>query len=133
MGRPVVTLVVLEGEYAVCRLKPDSARPSWLPTTGFLSITHTAEEQSIVCLEAVVPANVQSERGFCILKIEGRLDFSLTGILLAVAAPLADAGISIFALSTFDTDYIMVRSHELHKAVAMLEAAGHRIRISSMG
>ncbi len=134
MGAPAaLPLAVLDGAYAVCRLPAQAEVPAWVPTTGFVSVTHTAEELSIVCAETAVPAEVRSERGFSILKIEGPLDFALTGILVDVASPLADAGISIFALSTFDTDYIMVRSHDLVAAVAVLEAAGHRIHAQSLG
>jgi len=122
-----LTLAIVGNEYAVCRLAPDAGVPSWVPSAGFVSTTRTAEELSIVCEEIFLPADVRAERGFRILKIEGPLNFSLTGILLAVASPLADAGISIFALSTFDTDYVLVPSANLEKAVAALEAAGHLI------
>lgn len=127
MNTARLTLAIMENAYAVCRFQPDAADPSWVPASGFISVTRTQEELSIVCLEDSVPADIQAERGFRILKIEGPLDFSLTGILLAVAGPLADAKISIFALSTFDTDYVLVPSADLEKAVAALEAAGHRI------
>lgn len=125
--KPILPLSVLEGNYAVCRLAPEAVAPSWLPSDGFVSVTRTAEELSIVCLKDAVPASVRAERGFRILKIEGPLDFALTGILLAVASPLAAAGISIFALSTYDTDYVLIPSDDLDQAVAALRDAGHRI------
>lgn len=127
MNNVRLTLSILSGEYGVCRLAPDAAIPSWVPATGFVSITRTAEELSIVCEEIALPADVRSEPGFSMLKIEGPLDFSLTGILMAAAGPLADAEIPIFAISTFDTDYVLVPSASLEKAFAALEAAGHRI------
>lgn len=123
-----LTLAVLDNLYSVCRLAPEAGIPNWVPATGFGSVTRTAEELSVVCPSDAVPDNVEAERDFQILKIEGPLDFSLTGILLAVAGPLADAGISIFALSTFDTDYVLVRNKDLGNTLSVLEAAGHTIR-----
>ena len=122
-----LTLSIVDGEYAVGRMEPDASVPDWLPATGFVSVTRTAQELSIVCIANAVPAGERAERGFCLLKIEGPLDFYLTGILSTVAGPLADAAIPIFALSTFDTDYVLVLSKDLQQAVTALEAAGHRM------
>ena len=110
-----MTLSVLDDSFSVCRLAPDAGIPLWVPTKGFVSVTRTAEELSIVCQSDVVPDSVRTERGFRVLKIEGPFDFSLTGILLAVIGPLADVGISIFALSTYDTDYVLVKKKDLNK------------------
>ena len=99
-----------------------------MPTKGLVSITRTADELSIVCPSEAVPDTVRTERGFCVLKIEGPFDFSLTGILLAVIEPLADVGISIFALSTYDTDYVLVKKKDLNQAVSVLSAFGHTFR-----
>jgi len=120
-----VTLSVLEDTFSVCRLAPDAGIPRWVPTKGLVSITRTAEELSIVCQSEAVPDGVRSERGFRVLKIEGPFDFSLTGILLAVIGPLGDAGISIFAVSTYDTDYVLVKKNDLTTAVSVLQASGH--------
>jgi len=92
---------------------------------GFVSVTRTADELSVVCPGEAVPSSVRAEHGFRVLKIDGPLDFSLTGILAAVAGPLADAGISIFAVSTYDTDYVLVKAKDLNQAVAVLQAGGH--------
>lgn len=81
----------------------------------------------MVCAQANVPANVKCERDWRALKIEGQLDFALTGILASIATPLADAGISIFALSTFDTDYVLVKTEKLQQAINVLQSAGHQI------
>ena len=123
-----LTLSVLEDSYSVCRLAPDAGIPLWVPTKGFVSVTRTAEELSIVCQSDAVPDSVRTERGFRVLKIEGPFDFSLTGILLAVIGPLADAGISIFAVSTYDTDYVLVKKNDLKQAVSVLQASGHTFR-----
>ena len=123
-----VTLSVLEESFSVCRLAPDADIPSWVPTKGLVSITRTADELSIVCQSHAVPDSVRTERGFRVLKIEGPFDFSLTGILLAVIGPLADAGVSIFAVSTYDTDYVLVKKKDLNQAVSVLSACGHTVR-----
>ena len=123
-----LTLSVLEDSFSVCRLAPDAGIPRWVPTKGFVSVTRTAEELSIVCQSDAVPDGVRTERDFRVLKIEGPFDFSLTGILLAVIEPLADVGISIFALSTYDTDYVLVKKEDLNQAVSVLSAFGHSFR-----
>ena len=123
-----VTLSVLDESFSVCRLAADADIPSWVPGKGFVSVTRTAEELSIVCPSDAVPDSVRTECGFCVLKIEGPFDFSLTGILLAVIGPLGDAGISIFAVSTYDTDYVLVKKNDLTAAVSALQASGHTFR-----
>ena len=123
-----LTLSVLEDSFSVCRLVPDAAIPRWVPTKGLVSITRTTDELSIVCPSRVVPDTVQTERDFRVLKIEGPFDFSLTGILLAVIGPLAEVGISIFAVSTYDTDYVLVKRKDLKQAVSVLCTFGHTVR-----
>jgi hypothetical protein len=95
---------------------------------ALVSLTRTEQELSVVCREAAVPAEVQSERGWRALEVVGPLDFALTGILAALAGPLAAAGISIFALSTYDTDYVLVKATTLARAIAVLQAAGLTIQ-----
>jgi hypothetical protein len=114
-------LRVLPEVLAVCRLAPDAALPDWIDTSaGFLTISRTPDELSLVCDRERVPEGVRAERGWRAFKVEGPLDFALTGILAALAGPLADAGISIFAISTFDTDYLLVRESTLGQAIAVL-------------
>ena len=115
---------------AVCQLASDAFIPAWVSALpGFCSITRTGEELSIVCPEKVVPAGVKQETGWRIFKVEGPLDFGLTGVLAAVAAPLAQAGISIFSIATFNTDYVLVKDTQVAEAVQALQAAGHIVRI----
>jgi hypothetical protein len=85
------------------------------------------DELSVVCQEELVPANIRAENGWRGLKVEGPLDFALTGILAGLASALAQAGVSLFAISTFDTDYILVKEKDLAKAIRALEQAGHRV------
>jgi hypothetical protein len=121
-----VNLALLPDRVAVCRLAPDSEMPR-SAVGGFWSVTRTSEELSVVCAEASVPEGVRCEAGWRILKVAGPLEFSLTGILLAVATPLAETGVSIFVISTFDTDYVLVKEENVDRAVTALEAAGHGV------
>jgi hypothetical protein len=124
-----VSLRLLRGRFAVCRLDPGEGIPAWALGGGeFNSITRTAGELSVVCAEGAVPADTKRETGWRVFQILGPLDFALTGILVAVAKPLADAGVSIFAVSTYDTDYVMVKEENLDKALHALAAAGHTVK-----
>jgi hypothetical protein len=111
-------LRLLDGELAIVRLPPDDAIPLWVSFSPgpLVSVTRTAHELSIVCPSGTVPSTVKCEAGWRAFTVEGQLEFSAVGVLSAILIPLATAGISILSLSTFDTDYVLVR-------VAMLEAA----------
>ncbi|MEA2573469.1 MAG: uncharacterized protein QOH93_767 [Chloroflexia bacterium] len=127
MSETALSLIVLPGTYAVCRLGGDAGVPEWATSGDFFSVTRTADELSVVCEQGVVPAGVVCEGDWRCLKVRGPLDFGLTGILASLAVPLAMSGISIFALSTYDTDYIMVKAADLERAVAALTGSGHSI------
>jgi hypothetical protein len=117
-----LTLSLLPETLAVARLPAGAAPPGWIDWTDpFVTVSRTRDELSVVCPEARLPADVQAERGWRGFKVEGPLDFALTGILARLAAPLAEAGISIFAISTYDTDYLLVRSGDLDAATAVLQ------------
>ncbi len=121
-------LSLLPGDYAVCRLDRLAVIPNWALTDDLISITRTADELSIVCPQRSIPQGTQAEGDWRCLKVEGPLDFALSGILASLATPLADAGISIFALSTYDTDYLMVKQDRLDAALDVLRQAGHQVR-----
>lgn len=127
-------LDLLRGEFAIVRLDASAGVPPWIAAGGihaaaesaaFLSITRTREELSIVCESSQVPAEIAAERGYRCMKVEGPLDFSLVGVLASLAEPLARAGIPILAISTFDTDYILVRNTQIESAIAALESLGN--------
>ena len=124
-----LTLPVLPVTLAVCRLYASAQIPDW--AGNLFSITRTHDELSIVCPQRDVPAGIQCERDWRVLKVAGPLDFTLTGVLVALAAPLAQAGISIFAISTFDTDYVLGKEAKLESAVAVLSQAGHHVRLEN--
>ncbi|HEU0028589.1 MAG TPA: ACT domain-containing protein [Ktedonobacterales bacterium] len=122
-----LTLEVLAERLAVARLPPDAPIPQ-LPLTGpLLSLTVTADEISIVCAEDAAPEGAEVSSGWRALRVAGELDFSLIGILFSLTETLAGVGVSVFALSTYTTDYLLVRAAELDQAIAALRAAGHTI------
>lgn len=120
-------LTLLSEIFAVCRLSPEQDVPQWVwrSRATLLSVTYTADELSIVCPQTLPPSGVQYEGSWKAIRIQGPLDFSLTGILVALAAPLAAAHIPIFALSTFDTDYILIQEEYSERAREVLEENGN--------
>lgn len=123
-----LTITVHPELYAICRLEPEMEVPAWAAGKTFFTISRTDTELSIVCEEQGVPPEIHAERKRRLLQVEGTLAFSLTGILAAIALPLAEAAISIFAVSTYDTDYVLVSDNDFENAVAVLERAGHAIQ-----
>lgn len=127
MSAPRLGLDVLPGRFAVCRLPPDAAVPAALLDEPLVSITRTPAELSVVCAEEVAPADSRIEPGWRCLRVRGPLAFDLVGVVAALTAPLAAAGVSLFVLSTFDTDYLLVEEASLAAATAALSAAGHAV------
>jgi uncharacterized protein len=119
-------LSILPGSFAICRLSPDNEVPGWVwENKTLLSVTYTEDELSIVCQSSLAPSYIRAEMGWVAIKVEGPLDFSLTGVLAELSGPLAAGGASIFALSTFDTDYILVKERDISQAKRILERNGH--------
>ena len=117
----------LDGALAVCRLGADAPLADWMWTGPVASVTRTEAELSVVCAESAVPEGVRAEGGWRALRVRGPLVFDLTGILASLTAPLAEAGLPIFSLSTFDTDVVLVRETDLDAAAAALREAGHEV------
>lgn len=128
-----LVLSLLPGRFAVCRLHPEAALPAWAEGGAFCSATRTKEELSVVCEEEAVPEGVKSEKGWAALKLHGPIEFGTVGVLAALAAPLAAANLSIFAISTHDTDYLLIRAESVAEAIAALRKAGHEVRGKSDG
>lgn len=122
-------LKLLKDMYGVCRLNNNSKIPEWGSKGEFSSITRTEDELSIVCLQNNIPEGIQCEKSWKVFKIEGPLDFSLIGILSAISSLMAEKGISIFAISTYDTDYILIKDKELNKAIEVLSNDKYEIII----
>jgi len=110
----------------VCRLPVSAGLPERRPASGFYSVVRTADEISIVCDESRIPEGARAESGWTAFKLEGPFSFQSTGVLASFLSPLAETQIPIFAISTFDTDYVLIRSHDLPQALETLSAAGHR-------
>lgn len=117
----------LEGRFAVCRLVPDAPVPAWALSGSFSSVTRTSEELSIVCTLENAPAEHEPEFPWVGFKLEGPFPFTQTGVLASFIRPLAEAQIGIFALATYDTDYVFVDERLADKAVQVLRAAGHEL------
>lgn len=123
-----LTLSILPQLYAVCRLHPDKHIPYWALMGDPVSLTHTADELSVVCPQEHVPAEVQAERGWRCLKTEGLFDFATAGIQAALTIPLAEANISLLSIATYSTNYTLVKQENLERAIRVLEQAGHHVR-----
>lgn len=130
-----LTLSVLPDQYAVVKLPANAPIPEWVGMNGpgdLFSVTRTPEELSIICPNSNVPnmpraGNFEFEKGWACLKVDGPLDFSLTGILAGLTRALAAIGVTVFAISTYNTDYLMVRHESLERAVRALRLEGYTV------
>jgi hypothetical protein len=111
---------------AVCRLPAGAAWPRE-PGGAFVAVTRAAGELSVVCEEGSVPAGARVEAGWRALRVRGPLAFEVVGVVASISAPLAEAGVPVFVISTFDTDYVLVKVADVDRAVAALRSAGHEV------
>jgi hypothetical protein len=126
---PALPLELLPDTLAICRLPADADLPPWASgPAAFLTVSRTGEELSITAVQRVVPEGTRCERDYRALRVRGTLPPDLVGILLSIAEPLARAGLAIFAISTYDTDYVLVKARDLPAALEALRAAGHEVR-----
>ena len=121
-------MVALPHELAICRLGPNEEAPAWALDAGFFSLTRTADELSIVCPQDAVPSGVKMSGGWRCLQLRGPLDFNQVGVLASLAQALAQAGISIFAISTYETENILVQRKDIDRAVSVLRKQGHAVQ-----
>lgn len=123
-------LEVLPDTLAICRLPAEAALPAWASSPGpFLTVSRTPDELSITLLQRLVPQGVRCERDYRALRVRGPLSPNLVGILLSIAEPLAEAGLSIFAISTYDTDYVLLKAGDVAAGVEALRKAGHQVSL----
>lgn len=122
-----LTLSVLPGQYAVHRFAAGTAVPAELLAADFCHISRTPEEVSVLCAAEFAPGSEHRFGPLAGLRVAGPLDFALLGILAELSKRLAEAEISVFAVSTYDTDYLYVRERELWDAIDALEKAGHQV------
>ncbi len=117
-----LTLEHLPGRYAVCRLEPTESIPGWaIDGTGVYSITRTRHELSIIATEAVVPDDVQSEKGYAAYEVQGPLDFAIIGLLAKLTTALAEVKVPVLAISTYDTDILLIKADQRHTAERALD------------
>ncbi len=126
-ANPQLKFGLVPGKFAVCRLKPDAPLPEWSMRGDFTSITRTAEELSVICPAENVPSGVPAEVPWTCFKIRGPIPFDLTGVLASFIGPLSENEIPIFAISTYDTDYVLVREEFAGFAMETLQNAGHEL------
>jgi hypothetical protein len=119
-----LSLNVLPGKFAVCRLDASAELPAWAAAGDWFSVTRTPSELSIVCRQERVPEGITAEKNWRCLQIAGPLDFALIGILHRLLEPLAKEKISVFTISTYDTDAILVKVERFQNAVRVLRTAG---------
>ncbi|MEL4305361.1 ACT domain-containing protein [Methanococcoides sp. LMO-2] len=127
MKNNILNLTLLKNKFGVCRLEGDNSIPEWADSNEICSITRTAEELSIVCPEENIPSGIICEKDWKCLKVEGPLDFSLIGILARISNLLAEEKISIFVISTYNTDYILVREADVKATIEKLSANGYMV------
>ncbi|TMD01351.1 MAG: ACT domain-containing protein [Chloroflexi bacterium] len=122
-----LSLSLLPHTYAVCQFHPDKHIPYWALLGDFVSLTRTNEELSIACQEDNVPDDIEAERGWRCLQVQGAFDFSAAGVHASLAIPLAEADISVLAIATYATDYLLIKEKNVERALQVLERAGHYI------
>ncbi len=120
-----ITLEQASGEYAVSRLDAAAPIPAWADGDGFVSISRSRQELSIVCAAARVPPGTVSEKEWSCWRFVGPFAFGATGIVLSVVRPLSLGGLGVFVVSTYDGDHLLLKTQDLPAAVQLLEAAGH--------
>jgi len=123
-----LTLKILPDRLAVCRFEHASPLPAWVDQPGFYSVTRTADELSVVCNEARVAPGTKSEPGWRCLQLVGPFTFTEIGIIASLTRPLAKNGVCVFVISTFDTDYLMVKDKDLATVIDTLRAQGHHVK-----
>jgi hypothetical protein len=129
---PRLKLIGVAGSFAVCKLPIGSSIPPWAMIGDLFSITRTADELSVVCRQEIVPGGIVCEQGWCCLRVEGSMPFTMVGVLASLTNPLVKAGVGVFAFSTFDTDYLFVKMSDMAKAVASLRSAGHLVDVQQV-
>ncbi len=124
MAEPRCHLTRLSGRAAICQLDPGADVPDWAWHGPLVSVTKTNDELSIVCEESSMPQTLSAARGWCVWKVAGPMDLSTVGVLASITGPLAQAGISLFAISTFETEYLLVQEENAGMAEEVLRRAG---------
>ena len=127
MKQRQLQLSLLKDKYGICTLPNTAPIPDWALTQSLASITRTEKELTIVCRREIIPSQYQSDLTWCCFKIDGSFDLNQIGVISSISSPLADAGISIYVISTYDTDYFLIQEHNLERTISVLSDIGHNI------
>lgn len=122
-----IKLKQLNGVYGIARLDAADPIPAWADGNGFVSISRTDDELSIVCLQERIPNGVKQDRDWSCFKFEGPFAFGETGIVQSVIQPLSENDIGVFVVSTFDGDHLLVKAEDMARARELLIDAGHTL------
>jgi hypothetical protein len=122
-----LSLILLPQQFSIVRLDSQAPLPDWAACGSFFSINRTDDELSVVTESSNVPVGLTCQSGWRLLKVQGPFLLSEVGVLAALASTIAEAGVSLFAISTYDTDYLLVSSTQLEKAALALGRAGHKL------
>ena len=123
-----LSLAILPYTFAICRLHPDGHIPHWALLGDFVSLTRTPDELSIICNQENVPPDAKAARGWRCLTVDGPFDFSVAGVHVSLAVPLAEANISALAIATHDTDHLFIQEKDLERTIQVLTQAGHTVQ-----
>ena len=127
MQKRQLKLSLLEDFFGICVFESNASISEWAGTASFCSITRTEKKLTVVCPQNIIPADIEHERDWRCFRIDGSFDLNQIGVISSLAAPLAQAGISIFVVSSYDTDYILVKEEKVEQAIAVLSGDGHSI------
>lgn len=130
---PTLEIDVLEGDLSIVQLAADDAVPAWVDGPGFTTVSRARDELSIVVPSERVPDEVADDGGWRLFRLVGPFAFDEIGVLASVTAPLAAAGVGIFVVSTFNTDYLLVKAPDADRCVDALRRAGHTVRTPAGG
>jgi len=128
MKQRQLQLSLLKDKYGICTLPNNAPIPDWALTQSLASITRTEKELTIVCRREILPSQYQSDLNWRCFKIDGSFDLNQIGVISSISSPLADAGISIYVISTYDTDYFLIQEQDLEKTISVLSSSGHAIK-----
>jgi hypothetical protein len=131
MQKRQLKLSLLNETYGICAFESDAPIPDWAVAASLCSITRTEKELTVVCSQKIIPAGVKHESGWRCFRVDGSFDLNQMGVISSLASPLAKAGVSIFVVSSYDTDYILVKEQNVEQAVAVLSGDGHSIATKS--
>ena len=129
MSQRKLKLSLLKAKYAICTLSNNAPIPDWALKEILASITRTDKELTIVCRQEIIPSEIQSDLNWRCFKIDGSFDLNQIGVISSISSPLADAGISIYVISTYDTDYFLVKEENLDQTISTLSNSNHSITI----